>query len=298
LLGAAAAGAFGARLELQRRYAAGHLEYLPVGGTADRQGFVLGQAESPLLQQFLQARLWILQRARIRQAGEQLPEGGMDEFRGGLDVAVEIDGADDRFQRIRQHRAAAKAAGFQFAGAEPQHVADLQRLRDVRQRLAVHQRGAQPGEIAFAVADIAAEKKIGDHHAEHGVAEKFQPFVVGRRGAARRQRADEVSALTEPVSQPAFQASQFIHQRLSSALCSNSMSSHMLPMNWVRASYSMPTVVPLRLCVILKSRALTRSMSFTSRRFWMDARSMAGDSLAELSAATALMMLTTERYSM
>src|SRR5690606_15263259 len=173
LLGAAAAGAFGARLELQRRYAAGHLEYLPVGGTADRQGFVLGQAESPLLQQFLQARLWILQRARIRQAGEQLPEGGMDEFRGGLDAAVEIDGADDRFQRSRQHRAAAKAAGFQFAGAEPQHVADLQRLRDVRQRLAVHQRGAQPGEIAFVVADIAAEKKIGDHHAEHGVAEKF-----------------------------------------------------------------------------------------------------------------------------
>jgi hypothetical protein len=98
-----------------------------------------------------------------------------------------VDGGHDGLQRIGQDRVPAVATGLHFAGPQGQPVAQLEGAGDYRQRAFAHQLGPGAGERALVGFGPALVQRLGNHHVDDAVAEKFQPLVVRRAGTAMRQ---------------------------------------------------------------------------------------------------------------
>ena len=120
----------------------------------------------------------------------------------GFEPAVEIQRAAQRLEGIRENGLAAESAGLELARTQQQQLAELHRLRDLRQRLLAHQPRAQARQVAFAGRGKLAIQPLGQQQVEHRVAEEFEPLVVGPFGAAMRERDDEQRAIARRIAQP------------------------------------------------------------------------------------------------
>ena len=95
-----------------------------------------------------------------------------------LQSRVQIDGGQNRFQRVHQKRGLVAAAAFFLAPSQVQIVSQLQFLGHADQVLFAHQVGSQLGEFSFAKAGKAIEQFFGGDKSEDGIAHKLQLFVV------------------------------------------------------------------------------------------------------------------------
>jgi len=81
----------------------------------------------------------------------------------------------------------------------------LRRLRQVEDQRDIRQIG------------MLLEQQLGNGAAEHGVAQEFKPFVVGRAEAAVRERLCEQRRLLEAVAKPLLEYRMAGHRRAAGA---------------------------------------------------------------------------------
>lgn len=139
---------------------------------------VLVRDSSTSMQPFLQRGLRV---ARV-PFGIQRHQSRFQQARhhraGGVVTGFEKDRADQRFQRIREQCRPLAAAGFLFACAQPQRIAERDAGGDVRQRVFLDQRGTQPRQQTFRCVRKPPEQQIGGHAVEHRVAQQLESFVM------------------------------------------------------------------------------------------------------------------------
>src|SRR6478735_6473438 len=164
------------------------------GGDADTRGEglnvvgafvlddVLGNAEVVQRAQFLQARLPVQAGAHRGRGLEHRVEEQVDDARGVLEAAAEVDGADQRLHRVGEDRGLLAATRGLLALAEADVHAEADRAGDVGQRAGVHDGGPQLGQAALREVAMGEVERLGDHHAEHRVAQELQA-LVGRQVA-------------------------------------------------------------------------------------------------------------------
>ena len=80
--------------------------------------------------------------------------------------------------KVRYTRRAFSAALRLCAAFHEQGFAEMETAGQFGQLAFAHQTGTQPGHAAFSFLGKALIDFIGDIHFQHGVAQKFQPFVV------------------------------------------------------------------------------------------------------------------------
>ena len=172
-----------------------------MGLATDAEHPVLGQAQTPCLQVLLQARLGVLEHGCSRQVLEMpLPEA-LHQAAGGLQATVQIHRPDDGLEGIGKNGIAAETTALQFPGPQVEVFSKPELARNPGQGLAPHQGRAQPAQLALAVFGEAAVEYLGDQHAEHGIAEKLQSFVVAAAGTAVSERPFEQGLILEGVPQ-------------------------------------------------------------------------------------------------
>src|SRR5581483_2405629 len=149
LLRRATAGAV--RIGRQRRVAqhAAHMEFAPMRGTGFGEHLVQRQRTALPLQEFLQARLGVLERLSLGQLRERGAIQVQASLARRVEAAVEIDRADQRFERISEDRGAPEAAALELAGAELERLTKIERLGDADEAVFANQARSEPGEIAF-----------------------------------------------------------------------------------------------------------------------------------------------------
>ncbi len=98
--------------------------------------------------------------------------------RGFLEAILQVDGTEKRFGGIGQDGFAPEPARAQLATAQPQHRPDADGRTDAGQWPGADELRAQSAQCALAGGRKAVEQFLGHHHAQHGVAEEFQPLVV------------------------------------------------------------------------------------------------------------------------
>ena len=125
--------------------------------------FVDGQGQALALQPLLQTRLGVL--AGALEFGDARREQPAHHLLAGVIAVVEIDGGDQRLERVGENRFATKAAAFQFARAQLQPVAQLKLAGDDGQCLAIDQLRAKPGPLAFAGVGMRVVQQFGDRRA-------------------------------------------------------------------------------------------------------------------------------------
>ena len=102
----------------------------------------------------------------------------MDQAAGRLHAAVKIDRRKDGFHGVCQNgRTPAAAAGL-LALAKLQIIAQMQALGHLVQALLAHQRCSDAGQIALRQVGILGKQIVRRHQAQHGVAQKLQPFIA------------------------------------------------------------------------------------------------------------------------
>src|SRR5690606_872740 len=105
------------------------------------------------------------------------------------------------FHRIGENRFAPMAAAFHFAGTQSQVFAQLQFARELSQRLALDQRRAHAGEVAFAGIGKLREQRFGNNQINDGIAEEFEALVVRAASASMRQRPVEQCAIRKLIAE-------------------------------------------------------------------------------------------------
>ena len=95
--------------------------------------------------------------------------------------------SEDGLEGIGQNGVAVMPAAFALSGPQLQVTANLQALRQIGQRLAPHQAGAQSAEFAFPGLRVTVEQFRRDDAPEQCVAEELQSLVVPAAGAAMSQ---------------------------------------------------------------------------------------------------------------
>ena len=157
------------------------------------------------LQRFLQRRLKVHHRdaADVRVHTLQLWNDDAFENKspGGLQPAIEINGRQNRFQRIDQQRRFSAPAAFFFAAAQAQIVTQLQRLRHADQMTLADQVGAQFRKLTFAKMRESPEKFFTGYQRQDRVPEKLQLLVVLRLRTVFRQLQSLKLARLRTVSQ-------------------------------------------------------------------------------------------------
>ena len=101
------------------------------------------------LQQLLQARLRILEVARLRQLRQPAGEQALDHLARRLEPAVQVDRAEQRLERVGEDRAAPESAGLELAAAEAQLLAEPESGGGLGQRLPAHQRRPVAAQVAL-----------------------------------------------------------------------------------------------------------------------------------------------------
>jgi hypothetical protein len=150
----------------------------------------------------------------VRRAGhpaafEVFREVPRDHGAGALETAVAIDGAEYRLIGSRQDPRLAAPAAAILATSEAQRLTDAELARLGGQSRRAHQRGAALRELAFVQVGKGVQQQIGDHHAEHRVAEKLE-LLPGTHHARRqcrgmRQRRVEQATVEKRVAEPCFE---------------------------------------------------------------------------------------------
>lgn len=79
----------------------------------------------------------------------------------------------------------------------------------------LNQRSPQPAQLTFARILGPVEQQLGYNEIQHGVAEKFQPFIVRAAGASMRQGLPQQSCIFEFVRQGFLQPGGCFVQNIS-----------------------------------------------------------------------------------
>ena len=95
-----------------------------------------------------------------------------------LEIAVEIDRAEERFKGVAEGGSALPAAARFFAAPHQQMPAEVERGRADLERFARDQTRPAGREAAFSRFAIAREEVFGNDELEDGVAEEFKPLIV------------------------------------------------------------------------------------------------------------------------
>ena len=69
---------------------------------------------------------------------------------------------------------------FGFTPAHQKKILHPKILADFRQHIAVHERGAKARQLTLGIVEMI-EEMARDREFEHGITQKFQPFVVRKR---------------------------------------------------------------------------------------------------------------------
>src|SRR5580692_7043013 len=180
-----AAGAFGRR-EARQLHSDAELRTVVGPGALD---FVVSRRrQAARLCPFLQHGFRIALRRR-RRLHAHLPQPLHQVF-GGRIAAVEIDGADQRFADVGEDRRALAAARIGFRRAEPDRGAKLDGAGDLGAGFLAHQVGEPSRQLTFVGLGEAAKQQVGNHQAQHMVAEEFEPLVGTRTIAHALERGN------------------------------------------------------------------------------------------------------------
>ena len=113
-----------------------------------------------------------------------LGDEGQDEILCDLHAAVQIQRRDDGLKRIGNDAGAGAAAAALLAAAKAQVLAEVDLLRELKQRPLADEAGPDAGQIALRPVGVGVEQIVCRHDLQHAVAQKLQPLVVLHRGAA------------------------------------------------------------------------------------------------------------------
>jgi len=101
-----------------------------------------------------------------------------NEFLRWFETAVEVDGADERFERVRQCGRSSPATTAFFA-ASHQNVASQVQCGSMRsQCFARNQPGAEFRQLTFGFDPKMPKQILGDNKLENCVAQKFQTLII------------------------------------------------------------------------------------------------------------------------
>ena len=187
---------------VQRVDAALDGELPPVIGALLVDHGVAWQRQPPPLHELLQPGLGILQHFRGRQRIDARTDHRLDQRPGRDHATVEQRRAEDRLQRIGEDGFAQVAAALEFAGTQPDVIAELEFAGDLGQRPVAHQARAHSGKVAFRGVGPALEQQRGNGEVQQRIAEKLQPFVVRIAAAAVGQGLLEQAGVLEGIRQP------------------------------------------------------------------------------------------------
>ena len=171
----------------------------------DLNQFVGRQREFARLQPLLQSRLWIAQLVRVGQRFETFGIDAVDDGLRDRKAGVEIDRAEQRFERVGENGLAPVTAGLAFPAAEYQVFADLEFRRNGGERRVLDERRSQPAQVALVRLRSQTEQRFRDNEIEYGVAQEFEALVIAPLGAAVCQRPREQALVFEPVLQRLFE---------------------------------------------------------------------------------------------
>lgn len=120
-----------------------------------------------------------------------------DKIAAGVEAGVQIDGADNGFERIGEDGGAPPAAAFEFAPAQYDLIGQPDLAADLGQLFPLDQGGPEAGQFALARLGETLVQGIGDDKTQQGVAEVLQPFVIVPASAAVRQGLLQQAAVIE-----------------------------------------------------------------------------------------------------
>ena len=109
---------------------------------------------------------------------------GQDELARHLHAAVQIQGGNNGLEGVRHHTGTGAAAAALLAAAKAQVLAEVDLLRELKQRPLADEAGPDAGQIALRPVGVGVEQVVCGYDLQHAVAQKLQPLVVLDRGAA------------------------------------------------------------------------------------------------------------------
>ncbi|OLE38812.1 MAG: hypothetical protein AUG00_04365 [Candidatus Rokubacteria bacterium 13_1_20CM_2_70_7] len=135
---------------------------------------------------------------------------GQKRTAGGVEAAVEVDGAKDRLQRRGQNGLARASARRLFAAPQPESGPQLQVRRPAGQVGAGDQRRALGRQHADRRLRIRGQEVLGHDQRQGRIAEQRQRLVVGGRRVlvgkgGVGQRALEKGGIVEVVAEPSLE---------------------------------------------------------------------------------------------
>src|SRR5581483_3345509 len=177
------------------------VELLGVVGTL-RPHVVARQLLEVARRELLQAGLVVVPAGPGGAAADALLEQAHHEVAGGAPSAVEVHGGDDRLHGVGENRLLRSPSRGVLTLPQEQRGAEPDRRGELAEDLGVDHGRAQLRELPLRQVGVLVEREVGDHHAEHGVAEELEPFVrvgVGVLGAVGtvHERTLELGGITE-----------------------------------------------------------------------------------------------------
>lgn len=149
---------------------------------------------------FLQTRFRVFQDAARVGFFQMGTIDSADKTAAGIEAGIQINRADDRFERIGEDRCAPPAAAFELAPAQYDFIGKPDLPADLGQLFSFYQGRPEPGQFALGGVREAPVEGIGDDKTEQGVTEVFQPFVIVIANAAMRQGPLKQAAVIERIT--------------------------------------------------------------------------------------------------
>jgi hypothetical protein len=150
---------------------------------------VFRDTEPVLGGQLLEGGLPVQPGAECGRRLDQRVEEPVDGHGGGLEAAGQVDGAEDRFDRVGEDRCLVAATGGLLTAAELDVLTERDLAADAGQRTCIDDGRAQLGQAALGQLGMAAVERLGDDDTEHGVAEELEALVGGEPAVLVRERA-------------------------------------------------------------------------------------------------------------
>ena len=139
-----------------------HVEALLVSGAQRRYDPITRQAHPAGLQPFLQFGFRILADRVHLRIDLDIPEKAAHQFIGFVKAGIEVDSADDSFQRVGQHGRPILSTGARLALAQPQHVRQAKLDCEAVKRILLDKVGANTRKVAFGQFSELLVKERGD----------------------------------------------------------------------------------------------------------------------------------------
>ncbi len=174
---------------------------------------VLQRGQPVARSRFLQQRLVVARSRSAHRFVYAITKLRKDEPAGGLEATVNVDRADNGFERVRDDRRLGAPAGTLFPPPETKMRTETKIHSQIGERFGAHHSGFRLGQMPLGTAGELMVEKIGDDQAKDRVAKELEPFVAGPvivLGTPRtmRDRQLELVGITEPIPQSVLQRRQ------------------------------------------------------------------------------------------